>query len=290
MAEDFDKVVIDGEVYGTGLQIPASTDASVPEWSDSQFPTYTVDELKMIVTNAGDNFRGSSRFGPEWIMNQRSHGSCQGFMSAGMLSRARVRRGLGRGPDGKLLPLDELLLSGAYVYSWCNSGRDRGSTLDDGMAIVTDRGVCLQRTVPWDKIYPHMYDQAKANAEAAQMKAFECYALRDENQVFSACVLGFDVGVAVHADSGFNRLDGDGVAGGGNGPGNHAVGVDGCWIRGSELVADMYNSWSTSYGRNGRAGLTWRQHMSKTNRYHPFYATRSTLDGNRQQNPPVVNS
>jgi hypothetical protein len=129
---------------------------------------------------------------------------------------------------------------------------------------------------------------SKADAEAAENKAFECYALRNEAEVFSACVLGFDVGIAVHADSGFSRLDGDGIAGGGNGPGNHAVGVDGCWMVNGELVADMYNSWDLGYGRQGRAGVTWAQHMRHTYQYHPFYAMRSTLDGNNQDNPPVV--
>lgn len=280
-----DTVIIDGVEYGTGLQIPLTLDACVPELSDSQFPIHTVDECKSII--AGKDFRGSTRFDSAWIMNQRNHGSCQGFMSAGMLSRAFVRRGMRRTESGQLLPLDRILLSGAYIYSWCNGGRDSGSTLDDGMAIVTNRGSCLQTTVPWNKIYPSQYDVEKANAEAAQNKAFECYALRDEAQLFTACILGFDVGIAVHADSGFNRLDGNAIAGGGNGPGNHAVGVDGCWLQGDTLVADMYNSWATSYGRQGRAGVTWQQHLRHTYRYHPFYAIRSSLDGSGEMNPPA---
>jgi hypothetical protein len=156
------------------------------------------------------------------------------------------------------------------------------------MNIVLKYGTCEQSTVPWNKIYPSQYDKVKANAEAADNKAWECFAIETELELFSALANGFDVGVAVHANNGFMAVDSDGVAMGGNGSGNHAVGVDGYFLRSNgELVADMYNSWGLNYGRQGRAGVTWARHLASTLRYHQFFAITSTRDSGSGENPPM---
>lgn len=272
--EPFTIVDIGAERFGTGLQIPPNLLSSAPEWEESGLGILSRDKLLEFAKN--NDTRGSTRFDKSFIKNQRSHGSCQGFMSAGMLTRARIRRGLPR-----------VDLSGAYVYSKCNGGRDRGSTLDDGMQVVLKYGSCSEQTVGWDAIYPSRYDVQKADAEAAEMRAFECYTVREELQLFTALAMGFDCGIAVHADNGFMQFDGRGIARGGNGPGNHAVGVDGYWAVDGELICDMYNSWDLVYGREGRAGVTWSRHLRHTTNYHPFYAIRSTIDGSGQVNPPT---
>lgn len=264
----------DGTPVGTGLQTPLSLMTAFPLYEDAG-PMLTDSQIEEAAKSG--TCRGSTRFDSSWIGNQRNHGSCNGFAGAKALQRARVRRGLPR-----------VNLSGAYLYSLINGGRDNGSMLDDGMAAIQSRGVATEETVPWNKIYPGQYDRAKADAEAATNKAFECYAVRTRGALFSALASGFDCVVAVHADNGFMQVDADGVAGGGNGPGNHAVGADGLFwsARRGRPVADGFNSWDVSYGVQGRMGLDWNAHFAPTTVHHLFYAIRSTTDGG--DSPPAA--
>ena len=203
--------------------------------------------------------------------------NCNGFAGAKALQRARVRRGLPR-----------VNLSGAYLYSLVNGGQDNGSMLDAGMAAIQSRGVATEETVGWDAIYPSRYDRAKADGEAAKHKGFECYAVRTRQALFSALALGFDCVVAVHADDGYMQLDGEGIAGGGQGPGNHAVGCDGLgWSsRYGVPLADQYGSWDVTAHDRGRLFLSWNRHFAPTTNYHVFYAIRSTTDGG--ESPPAA--
>jgi hypothetical protein len=260
-------ILPDGATVGTGLQIPVRLSDAFPLY-ESSGPMLTDAQIEDIAKSG--TARGRDRFDESWIGNQRDKGSCNGWAGAKVLQRARVRRGLPR-----------VNLSGAYLYSLINGGRDNGSMLDDGMAAIQSRGVATEETVPWDRIYPSQYDRAKADAEAVKYKGFECYAVRTRAALFSALALGFDCVVAVHADNGFMQVDADAVAGGGNGPGNHAVGADGIYWspRRNRPVADGYNSWSLTYGVRGRMGLDWNAHFAPTTQYHQFFACRSTTDG-----------
>lgn len=199
----------DGTPVGTGLQIPVSASSAFIAY-ETIGPMLSMTDI-VDLAKRGSRTRGRQRFDSTWIKNQRTKNSCQGFASAGTVQRARVRRGLKR-----------VNLSGAYAYSLVNGGRDRGSMLEDGM-VACEQGYATEETVPWDAIYPSLYNATKAKAEAARFKAREVYAVRTEQGLFSALASGFDCVVAVHADDGFMRLDSRGVAGGGNGPGNHAV-------------------------------------------------------------------
>lgn len=263
-------ILPDGTQVGTGLQIPVSTASAFPAYEASG-PMLSMPEI-LDIAKSGTQ-RGRDRFDVTFIKNQRSHGSCQGFASAAATTRARIRRGSKR-----------VDLSGAYAYSLVNGGRDNGSMLEDGM-IACEEGYATEETVGWDAIYPNRYNVAKAKAEAARFKAREVYAVRTEQALFSALAVGFDCVVAVHADNGFMSLDGRGVAQGGNGPGNHAVGADGLTYDG-ELIADGYNSWDVSYGDRGRMGLTWSRHFRPTNPHHCFYAIRTASDDPQEPNPP----
>lgn len=263
----------DGTPVYTGLLIPASLSTAFPVYEDAG-PMLTDEQVVAVAKLRSKH--GGDRFGSGYIKNQRNHGSCQGFASAAAVTRARVRRGLAR-----------VDLSGAYAYSLVNGGRDQGSMLEDGMAACAAKGYATEATVGWDAIYPSRYDRAKADAEAARFRAFEVYAVRSAAGLFSALAGGFDCVVAVHADSEFMRLDARGVAQGGSGPGNHAVGCDDLWWDG-ELIAAGYNSWDVTYGFQGRMGLTWNRHFGPTTRYHVFYAIRSTSDDPQGDNPPVA--
>lgn len=269
----------DGSVVGTGLKMPDKP--RVTAFAPYAGPMYTYEELRNLAVGRK---LGSGPFDKTWVKDQKSHGSCNGFMAASMLSKARFRRGLKR-----------VDLGGAYIYSLINDNQDNGSMLEDGMRVIQERGCATEKTVGWDQIYRNRYDTKKADEEASNYKAFECYALArgddPELEIFSAIAAGFDVGVAVHVTSRFYTLDSRGVCGLGNGPGNHAVPGDHYYLdpNTGELILDMPNSWNTTFGIDGRGGLTWKAHMRYTHKYHVFYAIRSTLDSKGDtDNPPVV--
>lgn len=245
-------------------------------YAEAGKPMYSREQ---IVANAKvRDTRGSSKFDPSWIMDQKSHGSCNGFAAAAASSKSRVRRGL-----------TKVLLSGAFAYSLMNGGRDNGSVLVDGMELIQEHGIATADTVKWNQIYPRQYDKAKANAEAARFKMEECYTLSSELELFSAMAANFDVVVAVDVNDAFMRLDSDGVVGGGRGVGNHSVSADGYWVTaGGVLVADGVNSWNTSYGNQGRMGLTWDRHFAQTVKHHGFYAIRTAIDDPLADNPPPL--
>ena len=270
----------DGTPVGTGLQIPLSTSTAFIAY-EQVGPMLSMDDI-IALAKRGGRTRGRERFPfAQFGSNQRSTNACQGHASANAVTRARVRR-----------HLEYVKLSGAYAYSLVNGGRDRGSMLEDGMQACEVNGYATAETVPWDKIYPHLYNVGKAKAEALRFKAREVYAVRTELALFSALASGFDCVVAVHADNGFMSLDQRGVALGGNGPGNHAVCCDDLWYDDAtnELIADHCNSWDVTYGDQGRAGLTWKRHLSKTTPYHVFYALRGTIDDPEAVAPPVDNA
>jgi hypothetical protein len=272
---NFDLIELpDGTIVGTGLLIPLSADGSFPLYEDAG-PMLT-EEAILNAAKSGQH-KGRDRFDKSYVKNQRSHGSCNGFAVASAMGKARERRGL-----------DRVDLSGAYAYSLMNGGRDNGSTLDDGMVVVTRNGIAEERFANWDQIYPSRYDKSAADENAKQYKAFECYTVRSKLGLFSALACGFDCVIAVHADNGFMKLDSNGVAQGGNGPGNHSVHCDGLSFESGKLAGDMQNSWDVTYGQNGRSYVTWEQHLANTTRYHPFFAFRSTLDSSGT-NPPVAN-
>lgn len=266
-------VLPDGTRVGTGCLIPPTNRVSAfPVYAESG-PMFTRDEL--IALGKTKTARGSHKFDSTFIKNQGHRSSCNGFAGAAALTRARIRRGLPR-----------VDLSGAYLYSCINGGKDQGSMLEDGMKALMVRGCATEHTVGPDAIYRQSYPTAKADAEAKQYMAFECYSVPPgedfEQMLFSGLAAGFDAVVAVHADDAFMHLDGRDVAKGGNGPGNHAVMCDGFWTdpNNQELIGDGVNSWGTTYGMSGRMGLTYRQHFVHTMKYHQFYLIRSTNDGN----------
>lgn len=265
----------DGSVVGTGLQIPASTSGSdFPVYEDVG-PMLTMDQIRAVAAVRPRN--GRNWFDARYCRNQRSHGSCQGFASAGAVTRARVRRGY----------TDGVILSGAYAYSLVNDGRDDGSLLSRGLLACQD-GYATEETVPWNAIYPSQYDVAKARAEAARYKAFEVTEVRSERAYFSALASDFDVVVAVHVEDNFFRMMSDGTCGSSSGPGNHAVVTDGLCLIGDVLAADHMGSWGPTNHDNGRALFTWDRHLRETTRWHVFYAIRSSSDDPRGANPPPV--
>jgi hypothetical protein len=273
-AEPFIDINGEQRLLGTLPLAGAVVRCTLPTY-EAQGPMF---EKADLIRFAGEmDTRGRSRFDSSYIADQKNHGSCNGFAAAAALGRARVRRGLKR-----------VDLSGAYIYSLMNGGRDNGSVLVDGMDNVQTTGIATAATVPWNKIYPNQYDKAKADAEAKRFKAHECYVLTTEIAFFSALAAGFDVVLAVHAGNNFMRLNSDGISGSDRGPGNHATAADGYTVINGELCADMVNSWGLSFGTQGRCWISWSRHLVGTVQYHGFYAMRGAIDDPEDTNPVAL--
>ena len=230
---------------------------------ESVFETWDDQQIRKVIM---DQKRVPRRkvFGPSWIQNQRSHGSCNGFALSGGLSKSRYLRGI----------QDKLILSGAFPYSLMNGGRDSGSALSDGLKVIEQYGSCPESLVPWDLIYPRQ-QPANAKAEAAKHKGLVCYAAGSLQGLRTGLAKGFIAIIAVHAGGNFQRLNSQGIAGVDSGGGNHAIHCDDLCIVGGTEVFDACNSWGTGYGTEGRAYLT-ADTFRQTFGNHTFYLIGST--------------
>lgn len=233
---------------------PFAGDDSVPLWDRS-------DILKAV----RDSNRIPARvmFGPEWIQNQGSHGSCNGFAAAGVLARARWAAGI----------RDKAKFSGAYAYSLMNNGQDRGSILEDGMRGLASHGICLEATVGVNQIYRTQYDTRRADSEAAKHKGLGCYRATSKEAWDTGLATGLYFGVAaIQAGSNYQRPNANGISGADNGGGNHAIIIDGLAEVAGTLVYDNPGSWGLSLGGQGlgRVYLTWDS-FAQTHGRHTFY-------------------
>jgi len=265
-------ITINGRMRKLGTLKPdAGFVSSMPVFESRVEP---LDESTLVRIAKSNTATGRTMFDSSFIQDQGQYGSCNGFAGAAALTRARIRRGLKR-----------VNLSGAYLYSLINGGRDNGSMLDDGMQALQSRGCATIETVKSHQIYPSKYDRSKADREAAKHKALECYQIGSREGLWTALALGFDVVVAVHAGSQYSQLDVNGVSGVNRGNGNHAVICDGLMYAGGEIVGDSPGSWGVRWGEKGRTKLRWR-HFEQTIGVHSFYAIRSSTDG--EDGPPGV--
>lgn len=214
------------------------------------------------------------QFTAEWLIDQKSHGSCVGFGTAGALMRAIAMSG------GKMVRL-----SGAYIYSWINGGRDQGAMISDGLKAAMEHGACLETTVGYDSIYRSQ--TKKGDAEAARYKIFEAYHADNFQELMSGIQMGW-IGVgAVQVGNNYSRLDSDGVAGFDAGPGNHCIHFDGVHkLPSGEWVLDSPGSWGTAFGDNGRAYFR-KRHIDSVQQdcFVIRAAAQDPLDPN---NPPPV--
>jgi hypothetical protein len=268
-------VLIDDQMHFTGLLVPEVRPLSFPAFAEAE-PILSVAEITDILSDPERTKRREMWANGQWIKNQGSRGSCNGYAAAKALERARVIRGLEHVP-----------LSGEFVYAGINGGRDQGSQLDDGMKWITENGVAPEALVPhqeflWNRV------SAAAKAEAPRFKAFECYRVDTEIELATGLAMGWVGVVAVHAGGGYMRLDSRGVRGTANGPGNHATGVDDVKIVDGQFLFDEWGSWGLNNGQNGYAYLTWRQHLAQTIKWHSFYLLRSTTDDPKQENPKAA--
>lgn len=233
------------------------------------------DRAPILPKNEWREVNRRDAFGDAYILDQKNHGSCVGFASAGALMRSRAIQGG-----------DFVRLSGAFTYSLINGGRDAGSMISDSLETLMKVGTCTEAEAPWTAIYPNRYPPT-ARETAKRFRILEAYRVDDFEELMTAIQLGF-IGVgAVHVGGRFARLNADGICGFDPGPGNHAVAFDGAHLLPSgEWTIDMPNSWGIVFGQRGRGYVT-QAHID--NVQQDCYAMRAaTFDPDDTTRPPAA--
>ena len=261
----------DGQAFGLGLQMPAQRTIAYPTLS-TMTPLLPIDEIKQLIASEDFKF-GQTYFDDSWLTNQNGYGSCASYAGSSALAKARVLGGQ-----------DRVDLSGDYLYSLVNGGRDRGSMLDDNMRAIMNKGVAAKSTVPLGGIYRNNYDTQKADTEARRFRGHELYACPDEQSVATALAMRIPVVIAIHVGRNWRREDSRDVLIGDSGPGNH-----------SEHLDDI--RWSEQHGRfEFREGSShkrpyfwvyWSKHLAQPSRYHMFYAVPSAIEDPHGDNPSL---
>lgn len=274
-------IIIAAQEYRLGCLVPESFPTARAFADAFQSEMLTLNQIRGHL--AGFSGRGAygrrERFvGEKYIRNQRNHGSCNGFSTAGALSRLRELRGE-----------PYVCLSGADAYSQMNGGQDNGSMLHDGLRIVEANGIAPEELVPWNQIYTHQISAAAKQARA-RFKGFKPYAVDTEEELATALLLGRVGVVAVHATDAYMREDADGVCLPSNGPGNHSTGVQDIRLQpDGTLNYDEFGSWGVSNHTGGYTWLTWNRHFRESVKYHRFWVLASTTDDEADDSvPPVV--
>jgi hypothetical protein len=211
--------------------------------------------------------------GPDFILDQKSHGSCVGHGAAGALMAARALAGA-----------TFQKLSGPYVYSWINGGSDNGAIISDGCKALVSHGAALYSEVSWDMIYRRQIP-ATADTTAQRFRASEVYAVESFDEICSALQLGFVVSIPVMVGGSFSDLDSNGICGWDRGPGNHCVYVAGMDQVASQWALDMTNSWGTSFGEKGHGFIT-QKHIESVEA--DSYAIRCEVGDPQDPNMPPV--
>jgi hypothetical protein len=180
----------------------------------------------------------------KWYPFQLSTNGCTGFSAAMCGSKA------GR-LAGKMTPK----LSGAYLYSRINGGRDAGSNIGDAYTILMNHGCATEESCDIRKQKNFIYrdNTLQFDPEAARFKGFRAERCESLEQAAIGLQRGGILEFAVHVDrrGRFQRLDHDGVIDIVPGNGNHAVHADGMKKIAGEWCLDM-QTWDTFYGDKSR--------------------------------------
>lgn len=266
MTEMHDEINIDGMILRMG-SLPLPEDyvcctppfaSSVEVWEDSDIRRVLADENRMPARE---------EFDPKiWKMNQYSTRACNGYAGANGLAKTRKRRGI----------QDNRRFSGAYLYSLMNGGRDGGSALVDGMALLEERGCCYFETVPWRNIYRGSYNASIADREASKHRGLNLLAIESLQELKTALARNMLCIVAVQADYNFMKLT-NGISGVDNGQGNHAITLQDIRFKDGFFQYDHDGSWGTGLLEEGNSWLV-DDHFRQTIRTHQFYALASTTE------------
>ncbi|MEM1224593.1 MAG: C1 family peptidase [Planctomycetota bacterium] len=267
-------VSFEGNTFALGLHLPERRTLAYPTLS-TMTPLLPMDEIRKIVGRS-DFLFGRKYFDSSWITNQNGYGSCAGYGASSALAKARVLRGQPR-----------VDLSGDFLYSLVNDGRDRGSGLEENMRAMMSRGVCTKETVPLGGIYRNKYDTRVADKEAMRFRGHELYAVPDEQSMATALAMRVPVVVAIHVTSRWRQFDSDDILAAANGVGNHCEHVDDIMYstKHSCFLYRKATSHGVNYSGDGYCWTTWERHYKRPSRHHMFYAVPSAIDDPLDTNP-----
>lgn len=276
----FDLLDTEDGKFGTGLTLPENLVMAYPTLP-TRTPALSENEIKNIITSTSYEFgREWFKNGAQWSdwFNQNGYGSCAGYAGAYASSKAIQ---LGGQP--------QQILSGDYLYSLVNGGRDRGSGLNENMQAITSKGIALKSTVGLGGIYRNKYNTTTADREALRFRGHELYSTPDKQTVATALALRMPVVIAIHVTRNWRQFNSKNILASGTGVGNHCEHLDDIkWD--NELGDFLFHKCSShgkSYGDNGACWITWDQHLATPSRYHMFYALTSMVK-DPQINHPVI--
>lgn len=265
----------DGQQFGLGCNVPEAFPVAASA-SDRLATVYKLDQIRATLSGKKSLYNRREVIPVEFISHQRSTSACNGHATSGAL-----------GESIYVLTGEKNVLSGSDSYARMNGGRDQGSTLADGMKVVQG-GIALASSVPWNMIYESQIP-ASAKAERARFKGLEPFAADTEEEFASGIVQGYIGVVAVHVAGGYDRMDGDGVCLGGNGPGNHAVRANDIrMLSDGTLVYPSPGSWGVGWGDGGHTSFTWSRHFRESVKYHRFWLLRGVTEDPQSANPPTL--
>lgn len=261
------RVEFNGCVFNTGLLVPKQRVSMARSVTDG-LGLVAWDTIRKAIESQ-DWCSGQKLFDTSWITNQNGHGSCASYGAASALSKAIYRK------TGKRIDL-----AGDYLYSLVNGGRDRGSMLDENMRTIMRRGVAERSIVKLGQIYRRRYDTAKADENALNHRAWECFEVSSEHEMATAMYYGYEVVVAIQVSRNWRKFNSEDILAPSGGRGNHCEHCDDMMYSttAGKLLFRKGTSHGTSYSDDGYCWTTWDDHYAGPNRYHMFYAVPTSLE------------
>lgn len=180
--------------------------------------------------------------------NQRSTSGCVGFSTACGGSKARFLSGQ---------PF--VHLSGPFIYSLVNGGRDQGAMIIDALEAFLKYGCCSTDSLPLDSGKRNIYRSASKQFDGEAKRRLLEIGFKVDNAAQAMTVLqrGGILEFGVKVGNRFSSLDSEGIAGFDSGYANHAVHGDGCYLSPKRgWCIDSENTWGYEWGDDGRFRFT----------------------------------
>ncbi len=210
------------------------------------------------------------------VLDQKRTSSCVGHATCTSFTRAYQLSG-----D----PFEDL--SPYFIYGLINGGRDNGAQVEAALTACQEYGVCRVSDIPAGAMYQQQFPP-QAFEEAKKRKLLSGYICRTLQDIASALTLRFPVVVGIMVGSNFGRLDSEGVCPLPDQPlGGHALAIYG--LKKSSRygwILPIQNSWSTSWGNQGRAALR-KEHLPFYGQIHAF-ALQAVSDVPSPNDPPPI--
>lgn len=193
------EIEVDGVVRRNGTLLPElGYVCGFPPTSESPLiPRFDDEQIRRVLTDPNRR-RPDILFPAEegYISDQLSTSGCAGHATGGLLTNARVLRGL-----------PKIILSGAFVYA--NSkpeGQDSGSTLDANMQTIIRLGSCRAELCTANMIQRREITKA-AYDDALMHKGLAAYHPPTKQDFRTGAAAGFPANVVVHAGPNFSKVN-----------------------------------------------------------------------------------